>query len=228
MKSTWTANLIAAFVIGITILVGALGAQGAPEHRPSARPSGVIAPSDLQRPAHRSAIITSVTSSDETLPAPSCDSRTTVRGAALSFLCPGGWFLWENDEFTDGVPQSLAIASNHRPLAEGSEGLPDGWFKVDMYVTRSDATLTRLEAEMCADRTAYGRISSCGQTTIAGRQWVLLRSREMQFPGETRVAATIADGIRYVVVGFVPDGPSAWQGRNEIADVLGSLRIASA
>ncbi|MGZ4206133.1 MAG: hypothetical protein ACXVES_12840 [Actinomycetota bacterium] len=230
MKSTWQANLIAAFVIGMTVFVGALGAHGSLTHLVgAAHPSGVIAPSDLERPAHPATLADAVTPADETLDVPSCGGRLSVRGTELSSACPADWFVWQNDAFTDGpMPQSTAIISNHRPLVEGSDSLPDGWFKADMYVLRSDpgATLARLEADMCADREAYGRIVSCGQVTIAARRWVSLVSHDQGC--ESHIVATIADGFRYVVAGFIPDGPSASQGRNEIADLLGSLRIASA
>jgi hypothetical protein len=229
MKRSLPGVLIAIFVIALTIFVGVLGARGASSANrvASTRPSLVVAPSDLQRPAHRAALIGSVTS-DQTVPVPVCEGRITIKDAALSFLCPADWYVWENDAFHDGVPQSLGIISNRKPLVEGGEGLPDGWFKVDMYVMRPAhaTTVAGLAADMCSDRTASGRIDSCDRVTIAGRVWVSLVCHDQEFGAENHVVATIVDGVRYDVVGMVPDGPSAARGRAQLADLFSSLRIA--
>jgi hypothetical protein len=202
MRRSWPANLIAAIVIAATLGVGALGALGSPK-----------AKGDAGRTSRGSAATES--------PAPTCNGRLSAGG--LSFDCPAGWFIWENTTFTDDPYASAEmIISNHRPLEQGSDGLPDGWFKVDMYVSPRDphATFEQLERAPCvsADETT---IESCGVVTIAGHRWMQRIERD---PFTLyRSIGTVIDGVEIHIVAIVPDGRHAAAGAREIARLFSSL-----
>src|SRR5260221_3015764 len=140
MRPSWKANLLAAITIGVTLFVGALGAQGGPKQQPSttATPPSLTITSDH-------------TSSADSRAVPRCRGRLASVG--ISFACPSGWFVWENDHFTDDPYQrALIIVANHRPLARADDDLPDGWFKTDIYVaTRNPKlTFTQVARETCS------------------------------------------------------------------------------
>jgi len=205
MRRSWPANLIAAIVIAATLGIGALGALGSPK-----------ANGDTGRTSRGS---TSPTES----PVPVCNGR--FHADRLSFDCPSGWFVWQNSHFDDDpYAQTEIIISNHRPLEQGTEGLPDGWFKVDMYVAPRDPRLTfdRIAKVPCAssdDATA----ESCKVITISGTRW---RERIEHDPfTHYRSIATVVDGVEINVVAIIPDGRHAAGGAREIDALFSSLSL---
>src|SRR5436305_8516076 len=105
MRRSWPANLIATIVVAGTLLVGALGAFGSPK-----------ANGDAGRTSRGS-------DTPAESPVPSCSGR--FEAGRLAFDCPSGWFIWQNSHFDDDpYAETEVIISNHRPLEQGSEGLP--------------------------------------------------------------------------------------------------------
>ena len=205
MRRSWPANLIAATVVSVTIAVGALGALGSPK-----------ANGDAGRTSRGS---TAPTES----PVPVCNGR--LHAESLSFDCPSGWFVWQNSHFDDDpYAQTEVIISNHRPFEQGSEGLPDGWFKVDIYVAPRDPHLTfdRIAKEPCRssdDATA----ESCRVITLSGTRW---RERIEHDPfTHYRSIATVVDGVEVNLVAIIPDGRHASDGARAIESLFRSLRI---
>lgn len=214
MRRSWAANGIAVIVIGVTLTVGALGAMGSPkqEARTIATPQAVHA-----KPA----------SPDPTrLAVPSCRTvRTHDRD--LSFTCPSGWLLWENDTFTDDpVQRALIIVSNNAPLVSGGDDLPDGWFKADIGVDRRVAGLTfsRLMSSTCTESIEFERRVSCTRLVVGGRYWVLRVARDVGY--EYRTIATVVNGIAYHAIAYIPLGKHAAEGRREVARLFSTLRVS--
>jgi len=203
MRRPRPANLIAAIVVAVTLGVGALGALGSPK-------------------ANGGAGRTSRGSSSPSASAiPECRGRLSAGG--LSFSCPAGWFVWQNSTFDDDpYARAQMIISNHRPLEQGGEGLPDGWFKVDMYVAPRDAHLTfeRLAAEPCRS-TDDVKLVSCSVVRISGRRWMQRIERDPAT--EYRSIATVVDGVEIHVIAMVPDGPNAAVGSREVDELFSSL-----
>ena len=79
--------------------------------------------------------------------------------------CVTGDTLWVQTVFCSELPRVVS-----RPAANG---LPDGWFKVDMYVAPKDPHLRfeRLAAEPCKS-TDDVKLVSCRVVTISGRRWM--------------------------------------------------------
>jgi hypothetical protein len=213
MRRTWPANALAAITIGITLFVGVLGAHGTPKH---------TTPRQNPRPA--------TTSSPKKVPArhavgvPRCHGRLTSNN--VSFACPDRWFVWENDTFTtDPYQRALIIIANHRPLAQGGDGLPDGWFKADIGVSTRDPhlTLTRVQRDICQSPTGTEIMDSCTRTTIGGRQWVLAVARDTGY--EYRTIATVVNGVEYRCSTYIRLGRTAPEGRREIANLFASFLV---
>ena len=207
MRRSWPANLIAAIVIAATIGVGALGALGSPK-------------------ANGEAGRTSRGSGSPSAEASTPQCRGRVSSDGLSFTCPAGWFVWENSTFDDDPYASAqVIISNHRPLEQGSEGLPDGWFKVDMYVAPRDPHLRfeRLAAEPCKS-TEDVKLVSCRVVTISGRRWMQRIERDPMT--EYRSIATVVDGVEIHVIAMVPEGPHLVDGSREVDALFSSLSFA--
>lgn len=205
MRRSWPANLIAVIVIAATLGVGVLGALGSPNANGAAgRTSrGPVAPAES--------------------PDPACSGR--LQTGRLSFDCPSGWFVWQNSHFNDDpYAETEVIISNHRPLEQGSEGLPDGWFKVDMYMGARDPHLTfeRLEKQPCASSDDV-TLESCKVVTISGSTWMERIERD-PFT-HYRSIATVVDGVEVHVVAIIPDGPHAADGAREIESLFSSLSI---
>jgi hypothetical protein len=203
MRRSWAANGIAAFVIAITFAVGALGTFGSP----------------------RKPVAAAKEPTPQTDPVRACRSITT-RTRDLSFTCPGGWLLWENDAFTDDpVQRALIIVSNKAPLDSGSDDLPDGWFKADVGLDQRVAGLTfaRLAISTCSERLEYERTVSCRTISIDGRAWVLRVARDVGF--EYRLVATVVDGVAYHAIAYIPLGAHSEEGRREVSTLIASLRV---
>jgi hypothetical protein len=209
MRRSWPANLIAAVVVSATLGVGALGALGSPKlGSPKAN-------SDAGRTS-RGPVATES-------PIPACSGR--FEADRLVFDCPSGWFVWQNSHFDDDpYAQTQVIISNHRPLEQGSGGLPDGWFKVDMYVGARDPhkTFEQLASKACASPDD-ATLESCEQVTIAGHTWVQKIERD-PFT-HYRSIATVVDGVEIHVVAIIPDGPQSTAGTREIDALFVSLSI---
>lgn len=213
MRLSWKANLLAALTIGVTLFVGVLGAQGGPKQQPS---KTATPPSSKSTSDH--------TSSAESSAVPRCRGR--LASAGVSFACPSGWFVWENDHFNDDPFQrALIIVANHRPLAQGDDDLPDGWFKTDIYVATRDPrlTITQVARETCSSPSGTEIVDSCGRTKMDGREWVLAVARDSGY--EYRTLATVVNGIEYRVATYIRLGSSAAEGRREIATLFASFKI---
>ena len=205
MRRSWPANLIAAIVVAVTLGVGALGALGSPKANGDAgRTSrGIAKPSES--------------------PVPECTGR--LQAGRLAFDCPSGWFVWQNSSFDDDpYAETEVIISNHRPLDQGGEGLPDGWFKVDMYVGARDPHLTfeRIQKEPCTSNDDT-TVESCEVVTISGVQWMERIERD-PFT-HYRSIATVVDGVEVHVVAIIPDGPHEADGARTIDALFSSLSI---
>lgn len=209
MRRSWPANLIAMTVVSVTIGVGALGALGSPK-----------ANGEAGRTSRGSS--QPVAASEPSIP----ECRGELSSGPLTFTCPGAWFVWQNTTYADDpYASALAIISNRRPLEQGpGEGLPDGWFKIDMYVAPRDPHLTfeRLAKEPCPS-TDDVTLESCEIVTIGGRQWQQKIERD-PFT-EYRSIATVVDGVEIHVVAIIPDGPHASEGAREIDALFRSLSI---
>ena len=208
MRRHWQANILAAFTIGITLFVGALGAQGGPKHTVHAPTAAST--KTLAEPAAASVAV------------PICHGK--IASAGVSFACPSGWFVWENDHFTDDPYQrALIIVANHKPLAQGDDDLPDGWFKADIYVATRDRHLTfaNVTRDTCASPTGTEIVDSCGTTKINGREWVLAVARDSGY--EYRTIATVVNGVGYRVATYIRLGSTAAEGRQEIAALFSSF-----
>src|SRR5260370_5121857 len=98
MRPSWKANALAGLTIGITLFVGALGAQGAPKQPP-------------KQAFHATTVPSPKTPSDNT---PSSDSRAVPRclgrlpSAGASVACPSGGFVGEHDDSTSDPHHSAA------------------------------------------------------------------------------------------------------------------------
>jgi hypothetical protein len=212
MRRSWAANALAAITIGITLFVGVLGAQGTPKQPPRSIPT----PS----PTHTARANTAPRS----VGVPRCRGRLTT--ANLSFACPTGWFVWENDTFTDDPYQrALIIIANHRPLARGDDDLPDGWFKTDIMVSTRDQHLTfaSVQRDTCKSPTGTEIVDSCGHTRIGGREWLLAVARDTGY--EYRTIATVVNGVEYRASAYIRLGRFAAEGRREIAQLFASFVI---
>ena len=144
----------------------------------------------------------------------------------MSFACPNGWFVWENDHFTDDpYQQAIIIVANHRPLAQGDDDLPDGWFKTDVYVAMRDPHLTfaNVARDTCRSPSGTEIVDSCGRTRIGGREWVLAVARDSGY--EYRTLATAVNGVEYRASAYIRLGASAAEGRREIAALFASFNI---
>jgi len=197
--------MIAAIVVAATIGIGALGASGSPKANGGAG-----------RTSQRSATPTE-------LSVPSCSGR--LEADRLSFDCPSGWFVWQNSHFDDDpFAETEVIISNHRPLEQGSDGVPDGWFKADMYVAPRDPHLTfeRIRKEPCTPGDDV-TLESCKVVTISGVNWMERIERD-PFT-HYRSIATVVDGVEVHVVAIIPDGPRSVQGSREIDALFSSLSI---
>ncbi|HJT38298.1 MAG TPA: hypothetical protein VJ818_07725 [Actinomycetota bacterium] len=198
MRRSWPANLIAAMVIAATLGVGALGALGSPQ-----------ANGDAGRTSRG--------------PTPTCTGRLHV--GALSFRCPAGWYVWQNVAYHDGAsPAAEAIISNHAPATASPGSLPDGWFKVDVYVSQRDAHLTFEQlAEAPCTSSEGSTVESCSVVSIGGRRWTQRIERDPS--AQYREIATVVDGVERQVVAIVPTGPRASNAARDIDPLLSSLSI---
>jgi hypothetical protein len=202
MRRSWPANLLAAIVVAGTLAVGVLGASGSPKANGDAGRTS-------RRPAQS--------------PVPSCNGRLSAD--RLNFACPSGWFVWQNSHFDDDpYAETAVIISNHRPLEQGSEGLPDGWFKVDMYVGARDPhkTFEQLVPTACSppdDAT----LVSCNAVSLNGLRW--MQRIETDPFTRYRSIATVVDGVEVHLVAIIPDGPHAATGAREIDALFASLSI---
>src|SRR5205807_2172549 len=108
------------------------------------------------------------------------------------------------------------------PLEQGSDGLPNKWFKVDMYVAPRDPHLTfeRLAAEPCKS-TDDVKLVSCRAVTISGRRWMQRIERDPAT--EYCSIATVVDGVEIHVIAMVPDGPHSADGSREVDALFSSL-----
>jgi hypothetical protein len=212
MQRSWKANLLAAITIGVTLFVGALGAQGGSKQPSHSRPSGSPrVAADSAAPKDSRAV-------------PRCSGR--LASAGISFTCPSGWFVWENDRFTDDPYQrALIIVANHRPLVQGDDDLPDGWFKADIYVATRDPHLTfaKVARETCSSPSGTEIVDSCGRTKIGGREWVLAVARDSGY--EYRTLATVVNGVEYRVATHIRLGSNAADGRREIAALFATFAV---
>ena len=141
-------------------------------------------------------------------------------------MCPSGWFVWENDRFTnDPYQRALIIIANHRPLAQGDDDLPDGWFKTDIYVSTRDPHLTfdQVQRDTCRSPSGTEIVDSCGRSKIGGREWVLAVARDSGY--EYRTIATVVNGVEYHAAAYIRLGSSADEGRREIASLFASFTI---
>jgi len=205
MRRSWPAHVIAVITIAVTLGVGALGALGSPKENVGAGRTSRGAAS----PAAEAS-------------APGCRGRVT--SGDLSFTCPEGWFVWQNTTFKDPSGGAQAIISNHRPLEQGGEGLPDAWFKVDMYVAARDPHLTfeRLMRAPCTS-TDGATLVSCRTVTIAGHRWIQRIERDPAT--QYRSIETVVDGIDVTLFAMVPNGTHAAEGRRAITALFSSLSI---
>ena len=205
MRRSWPANLIAAIVVAATIGIGALGASGSPK-------------------ANGEVSLTSRGSATPTESSvPSCSGR--LEADRLAFDCPSGWFVWQNSHFDDDpFAETEVIISNHRPLEQGSDGVPDGWFKVDMYVAPRDPHLTfeRIRKEPCTSGDD-ATLESCKVVTISGVKWMERIERD-PFT-HYRSIATVVDGVEVHVVAIIPDGAGSADGARQIEALFSSLSI---
>jgi hypothetical protein len=155
---------------------------------------------------------------------PRCNGQ--LASSNLSFACPTGWFVWENDRFAnDPYDRALIIIANHRPLAHGGDDLLDGWFKADVGVSTSDPHLTfaGLHRDLCKSPTGTEILDSCGQTRIGDRDWVLAVARDTGY--EYRTIATVVRGVEYRASAYIRLGRTAAEGRREIARLFASFVI---
>jgi hypothetical protein len=213
MRRSWAANALAAITIGLTLFVGVLGAQGTPKVARTKQPVPSAKPSPPKNAA-----------AGQSVGVPRCRGR--LASANLSFACPDGWFVWENDAFTsDPYQRVLIIIANHRPLAHGGEDLPDGWFKTDVGVSTRDPRLTfaGVQRDTCKSPTGTEIVDSCRRTRIAGREWVLAVARDTGY--EYRTIATVLDGVEYRVSAYIRLGRTADEGRQEIARLFASFLV---
>ena len=199
MRRSWPANLIAVLVITATLGVGALGALGSPQ-----------ANGDAGRTSRG--------------PAPTCTGRMDL--GSLSFGCPPGWYVWQNAVYDHGAsPAAEAIISNHAPTTGSAHGgLPDGWFKIDVYIAQRDAHLTfeQLAEAPCVPSDA-STVESCSVVSIGGRRW----TQRIEHDGSARYReiATVVDGVQMQVVAIVPEGAHARDASREIDAFISSLSI---
>ena len=134
--------------------------------------------------------------------------------------------MWENDHFTDDPYQrALIIVANHRPLVQGDDDLPDGWFKADIYVAARDPHLTfaKVARDTCSSPSGTEIVDSCGRTKIGGREWVLAVARDSGY--EYRTLATEVNGVEYRVATYIRLGSNAAEGRREIAALFVSFAV---
>ena len=222
MRRSWPANLIAAITIAVTLGVGALGAFGSPKANGDAgRTSRGRTVSTVATPSESSTPAVSATPTESS--APDCNGRFGSGG--LGFECPSGWFVWQNSHLDhDPYAETEIIISNHRPLEHGSGGLPDGWFKVDMYVGARDPhkTFEQLAAKACSS-SDDATLESCKAVTIGGQRW-MQRIDTDPFT-HYRSIATVVDGVEVHVVAIIPDGPHAAEGAREIESLFSGLSI---
>jgi hypothetical protein len=199
MRRSWPANLIAVVVITATLGVGVLGALGSPQ-----------ANGDAGRTSRG--------------PAPACTGRMHL--GSLSFECPRGWYVWQNVSYDDGAsPAAEAIISNHAPTTGNARGgLPDGWFKVDLYIAQRDPHLTfeQLVEAPCVPSDG-STVESCSVVGIGGRRWT--QRIEHDASAQYRELATVVDGVKVQVVAIVPEGPRARHAARAIDPVVSSLSI---
>ncbi|HLW16954.1 MAG TPA: hypothetical protein VKV69_06335 [Actinomycetota bacterium] len=198
----------------MTLGVGALGAFGSPKAnggtgRTSRGPSTSESPSPSPTPKESSV--------------PNCEGRFESGG--LGFDCPSGWFVWQNSHLNDDpYAETAVIISNHRPLEHGYGGLPDGWFKVDMYVGARDPhkTFEQLAAKACSSPDD-ATLKSCKAVTIAGLRW--MQRIETDPFTQYRSISTVVDGVEVHLVAIIPDGAHAADGAREIDSLFASLSI---
>jgi len=222
MRRSWPANLIAAIVIAVTLSVGALGAFGSPKANGDAgRTSRGLSTSESPIPSESSTPAGSPTPKESS--APDCPGRFESGG--LAFDCPSGWFVWQDSHFDDDpYAETAVIISNHRPLEHGSGGLPDGWFKVDMYVGARDPhkTFEQLAGKACSS-SDDATLESCKAVTIAGLRW--MQRIETDPYTHYRSIATVVDGVEVHVVAIIPDGAHAADGARTIYSLFASLSL---
>ena len=222
MRRSWPANLIAAIVASVTLYVGALGAFGSPKANGDAgRTSRGLSAAESPTPSESPTPAASATPTESAVPG--CPGRFESGG--LGFDCPSGWFVWQNSNFDDDpYAETEVIISNHRPLDHGSDGLPDGWFKVDMYVGARDPhkTFEQLAAKACSSPDDAS-LESCKAVTIAGLRW--MQRIETDPFTHYRSIATVVDGVEVHIVAIIPDGPHAADGAREIDALFASLSI---
>jgi len=216
MRRSWPANWIAAIVVAVTLCIGALGAFGSPKANGDAgRTSRGATGSESPTPA------TSATPIESSVP--DCHGRFEAGG--FGFACPSGWFVWQDSHFDDDpYAETAVIISNHRPLEHGSGGLPDGWFKVDMYVGARDPhnTFEQLGGKACSSPDD-ATLESCKAVTIAGLRW--MQRIETDPYTHYRSIATVVDGVEVHVVAIIPDGPHAADGARTIDSLFASLSL---
>jgi hypothetical protein len=222
MRRSWPANLIAAIVVAVTLGVGAFGAFGSPKAngdagRTSRGTSTSVSPGPSASPASAGSPAPKESS------VPDCGGRFESGG--LGFDCPSGWFVWQNSHFDDDpYAETEVIISNHPPLEHGSGGLPDGWFKVDMYLGARDPhkTFEQLAAKACSS-SDDATLESCKAVTIAGLRW--MQRIETDPFTHYRSIATVVDGVEVHLVAIIPNGPHAAEGAREVDALFASLSI---
>jgi hypothetical protein len=207
MRRSLAANALAAITIGLTLFVGVLGAQGT-----------------RKQPSRSTATPSPKSGARNSVGAPRCHGR--LSSTNLSFACPDGWFVWENDTFTtDPYQRALIIVANHRPLAHGGDDLPDGWFKADIGASTTDPhlTLAGVQRDTCKSPTGSEIVDSCGRTTIGGREWVIAVARDTGY--EYRTIATVVNGVEYRASTYIRLGRTAAEGRREIEQLFAGFLV---
>lgn len=102
--------------------------------------------------------------------------------------------------------------------------MPDGWFKVDMYVGARDPHKTfELLADAACTSPDDATLESCRRVTIAGHEWIQEITRDPLT--HYRSIATAVDGVEVHLVGIIPDGVRASEGVREVDALFASLSI---
>jgi hypothetical protein len=155
------------------------------------------------------------------IPVPTCPATFVSQHEDLSFDCPSDWFIWDD---LSGSEEGVIVISNRPPMEPGGEGLPDGWFKLDLQIVPTDeASADQLPAGMCKSAVAGTVTVSCARVEIAGRSWVDRIARDDW--AEYHSAATESNGWIYAANAIIPLGDSAEEGRQLIASLYNSLRV---
>lgn len=168
-------------------------------------------------------LLTQRSKEPDTRPSPSpTRAEKTFRSADgdFEFRYPIDWFL------DDQAADAWILTSYDPAKAPSLEGLPDGYFKIDLSALPNEGSQTLDDLDVCATGETT-TLQSCVTRTINGQTFAVATFRDT-FGGQVitdTIGVAIANGKIYRAAAFVPNGRSQTAGLAAVRRIFDSFTI---